>query len=484
MMMGGLFSAIGRLFGHHAAQPAHGLGASPSAPGMAHRPPETPRPAARRPAPKLKPATPAQSTTSSDEPEPVLLRREIVGEGLEVSAYEFSLRGELHENVRSQGRSVRNFLDRMLIDHVNSVSDAVLSERRIFIPLAESGLRGGAIDSLPARSSILLSADIAGRAADAQTLARLAALREAGVQIWADDCGGTPWMASVADALDGVAMRIALRMPMEISDTMELLKRDYPDLPLAAWDVNTMEEFETMRRLACHSYAGGFITHRGNWTGNTLSPEVMCVANLVNQVREDADMRQIAAILRQDMAMSYRLMRYVNAASRGLNHQLSSIEQALMVMGQSQLDRWLTLMLLGGSLGGNGAILEAALVRARFMELLGQGYRGANEIGDRLFVLGLFSMLDVALKVPLEDAVRPLNLPAPMRDALLEHKGALGTFLALAEASQNGDSQLVMQHAVALGLTVRKVNARHIEALTWVNAPEVAAEVPDFEDSL
>ncbi len=244
-----------------------------------------------------------------------------------------------------------------------------------------------------------------------------------------------------------------------------------------------MEEFETMRNLDCACYAGGFVTHRGNWSGNPLSPEVMCVATLVNQVREDADMHQIAAILRQDMAMSYRLMRYVNAAARGLNHQLSSIEQALMIMGQAQLDRWLTLMMLGGGLGGNGAVLEAALVRARFMELLGEGYRG-EKIDERLFVLGLFSMLDIALKVPLEEAIRPLNLPPQMRDALLEQKGTLGNFLALAEASQNGDSQRVMQHAVSLGLTVRKVNARHIEALTWVNAPEIAIVAPAFESDL
>ncbi|MEC5385417.1 HDOD domain-containing protein [Uliginosibacterium sp. H3] len=419
-----------------------------------------------------------------DEAEPVLLRREVVNDGLEVDAYEFSLRGELHENVRSQGRSVRNFMDRMLIDHVNSVSSAVLRERRIVIPLSDAALRNPAVDRLPARSNILLSPDKADQPADAHTLARISALRAAGVQIWADDCAGTPWMASMAAGLDGIALRIALRMPMEISDVVDTLRRDFPTLPRAAWDVNTMEEFETMRRLSCSSYAGGFITHRGNWTGNTLSPEVMCVATLVNQVREDADMRKIASILRQDMAMSYRLMRYVNAASRGLNHQLSSIEQALMVMGQAQLDRWLTLMMLGGSLGGNGAVLEAALVRARFMELLGQGYRGSNEHCGRLFVLGLFSMLDVALKVPLEDAIRPLNLPTPMRDALLEQKGPLGNFLALAEASQNGDSQRVMQHAVAIGLTVRKVNARHIEALTWVNAPETVSSTAELENSL
>lgn len=443
------------------------------------------RPPANAPHPTLASVTPihAGHSTHEDEGEPVLMRREVVDAKLDVGAYEFSLRGELHEKVRSQGRSVRGFMDRMLIDHVNSVGAAVLRERRIFIPLSESSLRTAAVDHLTARSSILLSPERPDRPIDPYTLTRLAKLREAGVQIWADDCAISAWQASAASVLDGVALRIALRTPMEITDAVAVLKRDYPALPRAAWDVNTMEEFETMRNLDCHSFAGGFVTHRGNWSGNALSPEVMCVATLVNQVREDADMQQIAAVLRQDMAMSYRLMRYVNAAARGLNHQLSSIEQALLIMGQAQLDRWLTLMLLGGSLGGNGAVLETALVRARFMELLGQNYKGGDN-SERLFVMGLFSLLDIALKVPLADAIRPLNLPTAMQEALLEKKGTLGSFLALAEASQNGESQRVMQHAVALGLTVRKVNARHIEALTWVNAPEIAAASPDFQAGL
>ncbi|MDB5813714.1 MAG: hypothetical protein JWN23_831 [Rhodocyclales bacterium] len=490
-MMGGFFSAIGRLFGQQASRPVSptkrapsgGRIAEPARPIVAKRPTVSVAPAPTpAPANRTGPAV-KQDSAAADDSELVLLRREVVDAKLDVSAYEFSLRGELHENVRSQGRGVRGFMDRMLIDHVNSVNAAVLRERRIFIPLAESSLRSTLVDHLPARSSILLSPEKPGRGVDPYILGRLTALREAGIQVWADDCASSPWLASAADVLDGVTLRIALRMPMEISESMEALKRDFPVLPRAAWDVNTMEEYEAMRKLDCASFAGGFVTHRGNWSGNPLSPEVMCVATLVNQVREDADMQQIAAILRQDMAMSYRLMRYVNAAARGLNHQVSSIEQALLIMGQAQLDRWLTLMMLGGGLGGNGAVLEAALVRARFMELLGQGYRG-EDTGDRLFVLGLFSMLDIALKVPLEEAIRPLNLPTQMREALLEQKGTLGNFLALAEASQNGETQRVMQHAVALGLTVRKVNARHIEALTWVNAPEVAVAAPNFESSL
>ncbi|GAA5162662.1 EAL domain-containing protein [Viridibacterium curvum] len=402
----------------------------------------------------------------------MLVRRDVVNAAMEVGAYEFSLRGELHANVRARGQGVRAFLDRLLIDHIRSVNAAVLRERRVFIPFTEDSVRSSAMALLPAHACILLQPAQPRQPADPTLLIRLKELRDAGHEIWADDCVGSSWFSSAAEQLDGATVRVAMRMPLEISEAMDQLKQDYPHLHRGAWDVATMDEFETLRGLGCTQFSGGFVTWRGNWSGNALSPQVMCVATLVNQVREDADMRQIASVLRQDMAMSYKLLRYANSAARGLNHSLTSIEQALLVMGQAQLDRWLTLLLLGGGLGGNGAVLEAALVRARFMEILGRHYR-QGELCEKLFVLGLFSMLDIALKVPLEDAIRPLNLPAPMRDALLDHSGVLGSFLALAEGSQEGDTDRVLRHAVALGLTVRKVNARLIEALTWVTAPEV-----------
>ena len=194
----------------------------------------------------------------------------------------------------------------------------------------------------------------------------------------------------------------------------------------------------------------------------------MNIAMLINQVRADCDMREMAKVLKQDMAMSYRLLRYVNAAALGLNHTISSIEQGLMVLGQSQLDRWLTLLLLGGSgAGGGSALMEMALTRARFLELLGRT-RVSEDQCERLFVLGLFSMLDIALQVPLPEAIRPLRLPDEMSMALLEHKGPLGSYLALAEACERGRVEQVCKLCDALKLTPGILNLRQLEALEWV----------------
>jgi c-di-GMP phosphodiesterase len=250
-------------------------------------------------------------------------------------------------------------------------------------------------------------------------------------------------------------VRLALRLPGEIEESFKRLRRTYPQLSRAAWDISTQDEFEFARQFDCIRFQGGFVTRRNDWHGRVLAPQVLAVATLINELRQGADMRELAKVLKQDIAMSYRLLRYVNTAARGLNHQLSSIEQALLVLGQEQLDRWLTLLMLGGSLGGNTALMETALVRARFLELLGEG-RFAPGQCERLFVLGLFSMLDIALRVPMEEALKPLHLPEAATQALLKREGPFGPYLSLVEAVERCDAERMLKHAVAIGLTTRK----------------------------
>lgn len=439
---------------------------------FADAPPPTDPSARRRDPPATATSAPTSVSTTErqDEGAPGLLTRtEVMDAELNIRGYEFALRGDLRERIRAQGRPVRDFLDDMLISQLDTHAGELLRERRAWLQLWEGSLQRGIAERLPPRTCLLLAPDNATRPAPPETRSRIASLRAAGFEVWLDDCFGTPWFASVADHASGIVLRMAWRTPNETGAMLGKLRQDWPGLRRAAWEVASYEDQALVGKLGCSLFSGGFVTHRGNWAGNQLSPQVLHVATLINKVRADADNREMAAVLKQDLAMSYRLLRFVNTSTQGLNHAISSIEQGLMVLGQSQLDRWLTLLLLTGSAGGGGALTEMALSRARFLELLGQGRLNAADC-ERLFVLGLFSMLDVALKVPLEDAITPLRLPDDMNLALLKHKGPFGACLALAEACERGEAARVEQLAVNMRLSTARINARQMEALAWVAA--------------
>jgi EAL and modified HD-GYP domain-containing signal transduction protein len=96
---------------------------------------------------------------------------------------------------------------------------------------------------------------------------------------------------------------------------------------------------------------------------------------------------------------------------------------------------------------------------------------GAEE-RESLFVVGLFSLLDCVLRVPLAEALRPLNLPPPVGDALLRQEGPYAPYLALAIACESSDPDRIATAAAACSTEPEQVNAHHFDALAWARAAQ------------
>lgn len=422
--------------------------------------------------------SPQFSPDDATPTDPVLVHREVLDNALCLCGIEFTIRGELRNRIATKRATLRRFLDGMLIDQLGNLRHPDSAHRPCWIALGEASLLRLGTSKLPPHCCILLQTEEHAQRASSDIHELVGALRDSGHEVWLDDVLTTPWFESLVGIASGATLRMASRTPFEAGELLKTTRERYPHLPLGAWDLATPDDCELARRLGCCRFSGRFVTHRADWSGNVLSPQAMTVATLINQVREDANFRAVATALKRDMALSYRMLRYVNVASHGLAQPVSSIEQGLVILGQEQLDRWLTLLLLAGGTLNNPAITEIALTRARFLELAGAP-RLPPEQCDRLFTLGLFSMLDVALKVPLATAIRPLNLATPMAAALLSHAGPLGPYLAMADACETGSAEDICRYALMLGLTTSKVSARQMEAVAWV--AEISAQLTPEE---
>jgi c-di-GMP phosphodiesterase len=204
-----------------------------------------------------------------------------------------------------------------------------------------------------------------------------------------------------------------------------------------------------------------------------LPPDLQRVAQLLNLVTMNADTAAIAIELRNDVRLTYQLLRYANSPLLGLSRAVDSADQALMLLGRDAVYRWLSMLLLAGTAGRSTshALQEIALSRARLLEALADAI-GAPPAG--LFTTGLLSLLDVMLGVPMADALKPLNLAAPARQALLEHAGPWHAALELARALERND--LVRAELLAAGLGGMAA-ATHAADEAWHWANLAAAEL-------
>jgi EAL and modified HD-GYP domain-containing signal transduction protein len=177
--------------------------------------------------------------------------------------------------------------------------------------------------------------------------------------------------------------------------------------------------------------------------------------------------------VKQDLALSYKLLRYINSASLGLVSEVKSIGHALRILGHDKLLRWTAVYLLSlrqareASPSAHEAIYATALQRARTMELLAIG-RWEDGRRDVLFLVGMFSLMDALLGVSLEDALAEIRLPEGVSAALLHEQGPYAPYLDLVKAAEAMDNDRVFVLARNLRLSIDDVNRAQLEATHWM----------------
>jgi len=191
---------------------------------------------------------------------------------------------------------------------------------------------------------------------------------------------------------------------------------------------------------------------------------------LVQLVSADADTHEIEAVLRQDVTLSYHLLRVVNSVALGGRREITSFAQAILLLGRQQLRRWLHLMLFAARDDDPRSAMLGAHVtlRARSMELLAEACgldRAAQELA---FMGGMFSLLGTLFGQPLPQVLASLTLPDALRSALLEREGVLGQQLSVVEASEApGDTPALNTHLAHLGLPAGSFNHLRLQAAVW-----------------
>lgn len=231
--------------------------------------------------------------------------------------------------------------------------------------------------------------------------------------------------------------------------------------------------FQSCLDAGIHAAATWFFKQPSATPAKTLNPAQAQIMRVLNLVRQNADVKDIEVALKQDVALSYKLLRYINSAGFGLSCEIQSFRHAVAILGYDKLNKWLSLLLATASKDPMApALMHAALTRARLMELLGQGLVDAQEY-DNLFITGAFSMLDVLLGVSMDKILESMHLPEAIGDALRGQGGIYAPFLDLARASEGNDGQAIAEQAALLGLSATAFNKAQMQALHFAEMMEV-----------
>ena len=238
---------------------------------------------------------------------------------------------------------------------------------------------------------------------------------------------------------------------------------------LVAEKVETAQQFELALQLGFGLFQGYWFAKPVLIKGQTIRPAQAAIIQLINLVRKQASTAEIEEVFKHDPTLSFNLLRFINSAGFGLSCEVTSFRHAVMLLGLKRLFRWAALLMTTSRVAGaSPAVGVAAVVRGRLMELLAAELLPAEEC-DNAFVVGIFSMLDSMMGIPMEEALASISLPQTVNDALLHGTGLLAPFLQLTLACESADDAVFAEITTALQLTGDQVNQAHLQALIWAD---------------
>lgn len=232
--------------------------------------------------------------------------------------------------------------------------------------------------------------------------------------------------------------------------------------------VETEAQFEQTRRAGFTFFQGYFFSKPQIIKQRYIGPKHILAMQLFQEVcRQDVDFERVEQIVAQDLALSYKLLRFVNGMSERLTTPISSFRQALIYLGQDRLKTFVSLAVASYvSVNKPKELYNLSLQRAQFCQLM-SARRPFTEFKGQAFMFGLFSVLDALLDISLDELVDQLPLTSVIKDALNWRVGPLGELLNLEECFEQADWKGVESCCLALGLQVNDVTHHLAAAQRW-----------------
>jgi EAL and modified HD-GYP domain-containing signal transduction protein len=182
---------------------------------------------------------------------------------------------------------------------------------------------------------------------------------------------------------------------------------------------------------------------------------------------ESANIATIETLVMMDTALCYRLLQLVNSVLYGLNSRVTSIRNALVIVGSDEFRKLVTVSLAGVFAASQSKVLVSqALERARFLEMLAPRLR---EEGPKLYLLGMLSLIDAILKVPMSKIIDSLPLDDDMKAALTGNPSKLGVALDLIQCYQVAEWDACDLLQQKLGLDEQATAKLYMDAVHWAD---------------
>ena len=242
----------------------------------------------------------------------------------------------------------------------------------------------------------------------------------------------------------------------------------YPNVHICVVNIQTQEIFEKLTQ------EGGYQLYEGEFyrvpvtKGETeVTPLKINYIELLNMVNApDFDLTKAADVIGRDTALVISLLKMVNKMA--VNSEITSIRHAAAMLGQRELKKWINAAVANNLYADKpNEVTRLSLLRAKFAENLAPMFEISRLQTSELFLMGLFSVLDLILNTSMEEALKMVKVSKEISDALIDHKGVLAPVMEFVLQYEKADWQEVSRLMILQEIEMEQVYTAYMQSLQW-----------------
>jgi c-di-GMP-related signal transduction protein len=391
--------------------------------------------------------------------EVVVGRQPIFDRELAVMGYELLFRPIPASPLDSAGYQGNQMTAEVVLGSMHIGIDQLVGNKRLFCNASRGVLVGEVPIILPPQRTVVEILETI--VPDAEVLAGCERLLDHGFSLALDDISTYSDAQPFLDVASIIKIDIRATSRWRLPALVRRCRRH--DVTLIAEKVETFDELRRCGALGFDFFQGYLLARPVEVSGRSLDPSRVTRIRLAAKLLDrECPFTELEEIVRFDPAVSYQLLRLASiGAAHGLRRTVSTLREALVLLGWRRIQAWASLLLLGQGGGASDEALAQALTRARMCELLAT--RAGALQAELAFTAGLLSSFDLLLDVDLECALRDLPLDAGLRAAVLGGQGHLGQLVAVVKDFQVGQPE----RAIGSGEDEAALAAIAAEAMIW-----------------
>ena len=340
--------------------------------------------------------------------------------------------------------------------------DVLCDGRRAFINCTRDMLLKDYVTLLPSSQTVVEILESVEP--DELVIAACQRLKEAGYMIALDDFAVDDRREPLTDIADIVKVDMRATTPEQC---VAMIKRYGPwRCRMLAEKVETREEFVAAQKAGFVYFQGYFFRGPETMRAHDITGNRLNYVRMLQVVsKPELDPREIENAIKGEASLCYRLLRYLNSAVFGFASEIHSVRHALSLLGEREVRRWVRLVVtLAAGQNKSSELVLSAMVRARFCELLSPKLQHGD---SDLFLLGLLSLMDSILEVPMAEVLDSVPIDQETKSVLLGGGSRLRPLYQLMLSQESGDWQQSAKLAKSLDLRESDVAEIYWQAMQW-----------------